>query len=491
MMRHWTRWRRARRLAAIRRLAAAAPGTPDAPTISLIGDPVAGDAAEAEVVADLADADCDWVGRSPPGGAPDPQGLKLVRNALAAHPDAQMIFTDEAAADGRLFLKPGFDPVLQSGLDYVSGFVLFRRARLLERCAPGTPFDPAALIGPYAADLGAAEILHLPYPAVVSPDPWPTPQAQAQIRPARTDKISIVIPNRNSPKLIAVTLAGVLEDTDYPNLEVVVVDNGSTDPQTLALYEARAGDPRFRVKIREAAFNFSAMVNRGMALASGDHVLLMNNDIEVREPGWLAEMAACLDAGAGIVGARLLFPGGRLQHAGVGLGLNGRAEHLFYGAPGDHPGAWGELAVRRSASVVTAAAMLISGPCLADLGGFDEETFAVAYNDVDFCARARSRGWSVVYTPHATLIHHEGASRRGNAAARARFQAELAALRTRWRTEIFEDPALSPWSSRHALDARFAMRATLPGARSFMGGFRAVDDWDMGGGDVCNAPKQD
>ena len=182
--------------------------------------------------------------------------------------------------------------------------------------------------------------------------------------------VSIVVPNRNSFRLFSVLSEGLFERTDYPDFELIVVDNGSTDPDTLALYaQLQREKPNFTLDMAPAPFNFSRQVNRGVALARGEAVLLLNNDVEVIEADWLAEMVECLAfPDVGVVGARLLYPSGDLQHAGVVVGLGGLAGHWFAGRPADYPGPMGRLAVRSAMTAVTGACMLISRACLDAVG---------------------------------------------------------------------------------------------------------------------------
>jgi GT2 family glycosyltransferase len=162
-------------------------------------------------------------------------------------------------------------------------------------------------------------------------------------------------------------------------------------------------------------------------------------------------MVSCLRyEGTGIVGARLLYPDGSLQHAGVIVGLGGLAGHWHGGASATDPGPMGRLGVRQSMSAVTAACMLVSRACVDAVGGMDEKLFAVAYNDVDLCLRARAAGFRVVWTPFATLIHHESVSRGSDASPSTfdRFKGEGERLRQIHGTDVFEDRAFNPWCSR-------------------------------------------
>ncbi len=457
-----------------------------------------------------------WVGLVDHDDALAPHAVDRLRRTLAANPEALFLYTDEVIADADLapvsaFWKPAFDPILLSGVNYVNHLSLYRRDRLAAMGGLRDGFHGSQdydLVLRYTRGLDAERILHLPYPAYiwrqraesvshaagsravenarrVLAEQVSTLIGPARIEPALLDdlhrprfpeaprpKVSVVIPNRDSHALISRVVADLRERTDYPDLEIVVVDNGTTDPRVLALYEREAARGGFRYDIRPAPFNFAAMTNRGVELATGEALLLLNNDISVIDPGWLDEMVECLAyPGAGIVGARLLFPDGSLQHAGVVLGLGDLAGHWHYKARAEEPGPMGRLAVRGSMTVVTGACMLVTRACWEAVGGMDAERFAVAYNDVDLCARAREAGWGVIYTPFACLYHHESASRGSDIVGEKarRFQREKAALAARHATTARVDPCYSPWWSRFQSRPRVVVGERLPAARSFLG----------------------
>jgi GT2 family glycosyltransferase len=281
--------------------------------------------------------------------------------------------------------------------------------------------------------------------------------------------VSVVIPSRDALPLISKVLKGLTEVTDYPDLEIIVIDNGSKDPEVLTLYEQyRRGSAPFSAHIEEEEFNFSHSINRGIAMAKGNAILLLNNDIEILEPNWLKEMVSCFDyPQTGIVGAKLLYPDRTIQHAGVIAGLGGLAGHWFIGHDEAFPGPMGRLRVRMSLSVVTGACMLISRPCIEQTGLFDEKVFSIAYNDVDYCLRAISRQFRVVWTPFATLVHHESASR-GSDEVREnieRFRRDQQNLRARHGTDKFEDRALNPWYSKDRSDPVPIRLERLPSPR--------------------------
>jgi GT2 family glycosyltransferase len=219
------------------------------------------------------------------------------------------------------------------------------------------------------------------------------------------------------------------------------VDNGSADSDALAYLEALGR--RHRVLRDDRSFNWSALNNRAALEARGEQFLFMNNDLEVIAPDWmeaLLEHAQRPEVGA--VGARLIYPNGRVQHAGVVLGIASTAGHAFHLLPADAPGYASLGHVVRNVSAVTGACMMVPRDVFARAGGFDER-LPIAYNDVDFCLRIRKAGNLVVYTPYATLYHHESATRQGLHP----FEDE-ALFRVRWRRELLDDPYYSTHLTR-------------------------------------------
>ncbi|MFG5118262.1 glycosyltransferase [Methylorubrum sp. POS3] len=265
-------------------------------------------------------------------------------------------------------------------------------------------------------------------------------------RPEPAPLVSIVIPSRDRPDLIARVTADVLDRTDYPAIDLVIVDNGSTDPAVLALYDRLRADPRVRIEAFPQPFNFAAMVNQGVEAARGEILVLLNNDVAVLRPDWLDAMVAqAVRPEVGAVGAKLLYEDGRLQHAGVVVGLGGEAGHILRRRPAETAGHLGRMRVTHEVSAVTAACLAVSRDKYRAVGGFDAVAFAVDFNDVDFCLRLRAAGWKTVWTPQAVLSHLESVSRgRPTGAARARFEREAAVFAERWREVIRHDPYYHP-----------------------------------------------
>lgn len=455
-----------------------------------------------------------WIGFLDHDDALAPFALRQIALAVHEHPNAKLFYSDEVVADANMkpqgyILKPSFDPILLQGVNYINHFALYRADLLARIEGLREGFDGSQdydLLLRYTGGLHGRDVVHVPYPAYLwrrTPTSYSTTFVEASIGNARRalgahfesqygiipiepaidvnlhrprfdaamqhwPRVSIVIPNRDSFGLISAVLDGLLNHTDYPDFEIIVVDNGSDDLRVLNLYEKLQQDSRFVIDIQREPFNFSRQVNRGIRLSKGDHVLLLNNDIEIVSGGWLREMVSCMRLpDVGIVGAKLLYPDGTIQHAGVIVGLGGLAGHWYEGKPSDFPGPFGRLSVRQSLSAVTGACMLISRNCLQRVGKFDEHLFAVAYNDIDFCLRAASSGFRTVWTPFAALIHHESASRGSDElpANRQRFAREKQMLRTRHHTYNFNDPYFSPWFTRDRSEPGLALHERLPDPR--------------------------
>jgi GT2 family glycosyltransferase len=188
------------------------------------------------------------------------------------------------------------------------------------------------------------------------------------------------------------------------------------------------------------------MVNAGVDAASGQVIVLLNNDVGVRQPGWLDAMVRqALRPEVGAVGAKLLFGDGKLQHVGVVVGLSGRAGHILRRRPAETPGRLGQLRVAHEVSAVTAACLAVSRDKYRAVGGFDAEAFPVDFNDVDFCLRLAAAGWKCVWTPEAELFHFESISRGPSVGAkRERFEREAARFTERWLPVIRHDPFYHP-----------------------------------------------
>ena len=424
-----------------------------------------------------------------------------VAAAVRADPDLELIYTDEDKVDGRgrrfePHFKAGYDRELLWAQNYVNHLCVVRTETLrrLGGLRPG--FEGSQdhdLLLRLTEGLDRARVRHLPkvlyhWRAAAGSGTFSDRalaraedarlRALAEVasrRGARAERgeqgfnrlvrplpeppplVSVVIPTRDRAELLGVVLDGLFARTDYPALDVVVVDNGSTEPATRDLFARYAAEPRLRVLSAPGPFNFSDLSNRGAAAARGSILLFLNNDIEVLEPGWLTELAAIAsDPEIGAVGAKLLYPDGTIQHGGIVLGIGGIAGHSHLGLPGDAPGYFARMMLSQEASAVTGACLATRADVFSEVGGFDAAHLAVAFNDVDLCLRIRAAGYRIVWTPHARLVHHESKSRGAEDTPEkcARFEAESRVMRERWEPVLRADPYYNPNFSRAAAHYR-------------------------------------
>ena len=271
----------------------------------------------------------------------------------------------------------------------------------------------------------------------------PAKPASMTLSPAPT--ITAIVPTRDRHELLRTCLRG-LADTAYPRIETIVVDNGSTDPATLHYLSELECSGVIVLRI-PGPFNYSALNNAAVPHASGAFLCFLNNDVEMTDPDWLwllIEHAAKPDIGA--VGARLLYPDGTIQHAGVFTGIGGGAGHAHRFIGGEEEGYFERARLPQRVSAVTGACMVVARDKFLAVGGFDEDRFPVAFNDVDLCLKLNRAGWQSFYEPRSTLVHHESKSRGSDRLRinRARFAGELAALKAVWHTDQFRDPYNHP-----------------------------------------------
>ena len=388
-----------------------------------------------------------------------PQAFDVVASSIASNPEADLFYSDEDKIDtaGERFdplFKPDWSPDLLLSFAYTSHLTVLRRTLFDEVGGLRTGYDGSQ---DYDLTLRATEaaraVVHIPevlyhwrsLPGSAASDttsqqakPWayeagrraiedalrrrgepavvstiPEFPGRYHVRRSVIDRpfVSIIIPFRDEPAMLATCARTLRADPGYDNFELLLVDNDSALPETSALLAELSAEPRVRVLHAPGPFNWAAINNAAARACSGEILLFLNNDIEARTPGWLDAMVGHVQRReVGAVGARLLYADGTIQHAGVVVGLGGIAGHVLRGLPGDRPG-YNSLAIStRDCSIVTGAAMMVRRELFLDFGGFDE-TLAVAFNDVDFCFKLRDHGYLIVFTPLAELIHHESKSR--------------------------------------------------------------------------------
>lgn len=430
-----------------------------------------------------------------------PDALAEMVRAINAHPDAAVLYSDEDKLDldGRRCdpaFKPDWSPehflhrmytchltvVRKDVLDAVEGF---RRGyegaqdydlllRIMERTEQ-IVHVPRVLyhwrkLPESTASAGAAKPWAMDAGRLALEDTVTRRALRAEVLPGiapglfrvkraieGTPLVSIVIPTAGRLRqvrgrevdLLAQAVASIKAKTTWTAYEIVIVADAAGVPATTE--RALAGTAhRVVVHQSDGAFNFSRKVNEGVAAAAGDHIVLFNDDLEVIDGEWMSAMLEySQDPAVGAVGAKLLYPDGRLQHVGMILGVNGIAAHAYHQHPGSIHGYMGSTIGPRNFSAVTAACLMTRRAVFDEAGGFDE-AFPIDFNDVDFCLKVRRAGYRIVWTPYARLFHHESAS----FGPRAQDGAGIAEMRRRWADVIDADPYYNPNLTRRHPDFR-------------------------------------
>jgi GT2 family glycosyltransferase len=249
-------------------------------------------------------------------------------------------------------------------------------------------------------------------------NPVPLDDAAGRIKPwaarpdfSRSCTVSIVIPTRDKAELLGRAIETLFERSDWPNKELIIVDNGSIELETFRLFERVQTLENVSIVRDDQPFNFARLINVGARASRGDVLAIMNNDVETDRPDYISRLVAlACDPEVGVVGAKLLFADGSVQHAGIALGIRALTGHPGVGHRADVPGPYNMLAITRRVSAVTGACMFSRREVFERLGGFSEE-YVVEFNDVDYCLRAGGLGLAVVYDANSILTHNEGSSR--------------------------------------------------------------------------------
>ena len=267
---------------------------------------------------------------------------------------------------------------------------------------------------------------------------------------AHPGRVSILIPTCDHIRDLETCVESIYARTTYPDFEILLIENNSKEEQTFRSYERMRKEHPDTLKVltwQGKGFNYSALNNFGAQYATGEYLLLLNNDTEVITPGWLEEMVMyAQQKRVGCVGAKLLYPDDTIQHAGVGFGIGGVAGHLHKYFPATSDGYMGRLNYVQDVYGDTAACLLIRKEIYDEVHGLDE-SYAVAFNDVDFCVRVREAGYTNVFTPFAQLYHYESKSRgmEDNPEKQKRFQGEVLRFQARWGDLLAKgDPCTNP-----------------------------------------------
>lgn len=424
-----------------------------------------------------------------------PNALAAIADAIVKKPNARLLYTDEDKIDMKgqrssANFKPDWNPDLLLAQNYLNHLSVYRTDLMRELGGFRTGYEGAQDwdLALRASDrVAAADIVHVPhvlYHWRAVPGSTALKQSQKsyigaaarkalsdhlqrnridgeilsvrgghwRVRrklPARAPLVSLIIPTRNRVELLRTCVESLLTSTRYPDYEILIIDNNSDDPETLAYFKNLEGRG-IKILRDEGPFNYSALNNRAVTHARGEVLGFLNNDLELITPDWLEEMVSqAIRPEVGAVGAMLYFPDNRVQHAGVVLGIagprqnGGIAGHAFKYFPRGHKGSANRMRVLQNYSAVTAACLVVRRELFTRLGGFDEKHLAVAYNDVDFCLRLGAAGYLNVWTPFAEFYHYESASRGADdtPAKKAIYEREYTFMREQWGPLLDQDPA--------------------------------------------------
>lgn len=348
----------------------------------------------------------------------------------------------------------GFDPAFDGAQDHDLTLRCVEKSRVVKHIpkilytwrshAASTAGNAASK--DYAFDAGVAAIdahyKRMGIPAKASRAVWPgwyTTTFHLTEQPL----VSVLIPNKDHRDDLRRCIDSILTKATYSNLELLIIENNSTEPETFALYEElQKNEPRIRVINWEKEFNYSAINNFGAKNARGEYLLLLNNDTELITPDLFESMLGyCMRRDVGAVGAKLLYDDNTVQHAGILIGVMGGCHHVFLHYPKDDPGYMARACVSQDISGVTGACLMVRKAVYNEVGGLDEE-FVVAYNDVDFCLKLEKAGYLVVYDAFAQMYHYESKSRGYELSkeAQKRFELEKERLGKKWHERLQADP---------------------------------------------------
>ena len=260
--------------------------------------------------------------------------------------------------------------------------------------------------------------------------------------------ISVIIPNKDHTDDLELCLFSMTRKSTYRNYEILIVENNSEKEETFEYYRKLPDRyPKARVLTWEKEFNYSAINNFAAKEAKGEYLLFLNNDVEILTPDWMEEMLQnCQQENVAAVGAKLYYPDDTIQHAGVVLGLGGIAGHIMCRASKEDPGYFGRMISVQEISAVTAACMMVKKSDFDAVGGLDE-TFQVAFNDIDLCMKFRAAGKKIIFTPYAELYHYESKSRglEDTPEKQFRFDKEVKRFQEKWAQQLeMGDPYYSP-----------------------------------------------
>lgn len=419
--------------------------------------------------------------------------LFLIAREIVSNPDAGLVYSDEDKIneDGHRFdpyFKPDWNPDLLRSQNYISHLGVYRadlvRAgggfrpgfegsqdwdlalRITERLADNQIRHVPHVLYHWRTTVGSTALGHSEKGYVLEASKKTLSEHLVRMNlaaevmmatgshfrvryrlPSQPPSVTIIIPTRNQVNLLRQCISSVRERTEYGNLDILVVDNESDDPETLDYLSTISAEAGVTVLPYPYPFNFSAINNFAVRYARGEIVALINNDVEVDNPDWLEELVShAVRPRIGAVGALLFYPDGTIQHGGTVLGMGGVAGHAYHRYPRGTLGYFSRAALIQNLSAVTAACLAIRKSVYQEVGGMDERNLPVAFNDIDFCLRVQAAGYRNLWTPFASLFHYESATRGRDdlPETKLRFLREKNYMLGRWGALLQHDPTYNP-----------------------------------------------
>jgi len=431
----------------------------EALSISLPNAKVLPECAELRQALDMAEYEqCDWLLPIHAHDRLAADSESVLRIALANDPPPIIFWDSDQIVGGKRcnpFIKPDWDDILLRDYNLLDGAALLAlpqaRAAMQTFSQGANEEGISDCLETVLSDCANQPPRHIPL--ILSHRVSPSQKQNSAVRAApsnvdaRCPKICIIIPTRDQARLLSNCLKSIACE-DYPGeIELMIIDNESSEAETKILFDELQRGGEAEVIAFPGEFNFAAMMNDAARRATGEYLCFLNNDVEALDRGWLQHLVRnALAPRVGAVGARLLYPDGTIQHAGIAIGIGGAAGHVDKGARPDDLWLANWHNATRRVSAVTAACMVVKRSNFLAVGGMDAQNFAVDFNDVDLCLKLQSLGFSNIIVSKATLVHHESQSRGviRTPAQQRRFERELTALRSRWKTMEYYDPWHSP-----------------------------------------------
>lgn len=411
-----------------------------------------------------------WVGIVQAGDLLAEHALAILTETVAGNPELEALYSDEdvCGASGLFrapLLKPDWSPLLHESVRYL-GRLLLLRLDALERAGSAVSElleDEDGAVDRVVTAIRCGDVGHvrrvLYHRAETRPRSMARPalMRSAAAEEAEWPHVSIVIPTRDRADLLATCVNGLKHNTDYPSYDVVIVDNGTVQPEALRLLGDLQKDSRFSVLSRPGPFNYARLSNDGARASQSGILVFLNNDTDLFDSGWLKALVRwAVKPEVGVVGAKLLFPNGKIQHAGVILGMGGIAGHVYRRSLRHASGYMHQLEVAREVTAVTAACIAIDRAKFEAIGGFDEHNLPIDLNDIDLCLRVAERGWTNIWTPESVAIHMQSASRGLAIDPFGKYRRERTYFAERWAEAIRDDPYFHPGFSLFSLDPSLA-----------------------------------